>query len=130
MNPVMFKLFGFELRWYSVLILLGIVIAFFLAMSEAKKKNVDKDFIFDLGFYVVLFGILGARIYYVLFNFSIYKNNLFEIFAIWNGGLAIHGGIIAGLITVIIYCKKHNEEILKITDIIVPSLIIAQAIGR
>ena len=60
MNPVMFKLFCFELRWYSVLILLGIVIAFFLAMSEAKKKNVDKDFIFDLGFYVVLFGILGA----------------------------------------------------------------------
>ena len=68
--------------------------------------------------------------YYVIFNFGIYKNNFIEIFRVWNGGLAIHGGIIAGLITLIFYCRKHKIELLKMTDIAAISLILAQAIGR
>lgn len=130
MNPEIVNLFGISIRWYSVLILCGIMLAFFLANKESKKFNLPDEFIFDMGFWVVIFGILGARIYYVIFNFSNYSDNLLDIFKVWEGGLAIHGGIIFGLITLLIYCKIKRVKPLRITDIVVPSLIIAQAIGR
>ena len=130
MNPVIFSVGNFEVRWYSVLILCGILIAFFLAQKEAKKRGISKDFILDLGFWVVLFGLIGARIYYVIFNWDLYKGDLMEVFRVWNGGLAIHGGLIAGFITLVIYCRYKKENVLEITDIIIPSVIIAQAIGR
>lgn len=130
MNPEIFSIGSLSIRWYSVLILTGIIVAIFLAEKEAKKFKFEKDFIFDLAFWVVIFGICGARLYYVVFNFSLYKNNLLDIFKVWNGGLAIHGGLIAGLITLFIYCKIKNVKSFRVTDIAVPSLIIAQAIGR
>lgn len=130
MNPEIFSIGSFSVRWYSVLILIGIVLGFVLAEREGKKFHLPTDFIFDLGFWVVLFGILGARIYYVVFNFSIYKDHLLDIFKVWNGGLAIHGGILAGLLTLLIYCKLKKVNSLRIADIAVPSLILAQAIGR
>lgn len=130
MNPEIFNIGGFSIRWYSVLILFGIIIGFLLAKREGNKFEFPKDFIFDLGFWLVLFGIIGARLYYVIFNFELYKNDIFSIFQIWNGGLAIHGGIIAGFITLIFYCKAKKVNCFRVTDIIVPSLIIAQSIGR
>lgn len=130
MNPEIFRIGIFSIRWYSVLILIGIILGFILASLEGKKFKLPEDFIFDMGFYVVLFGIIGARLYYVIFNFSLYKDNLIDIFKVWNGGLAIHGGIIAGLITLLIYCKLKKVNPFRMTDIVVPSLIIAQAIGR
>ncbi len=130
MNPEIINIGGLSIRWYSVLILIGIILAIFLAEKEAKKFNYEKDFVFDLAFWAVIFGIIGARLYYVIFNFSLYKNNLLDVFKVWNGGLAIHGGILGGLITVIVYCKRKKINILRVTDIAVPSLIIAQAIGR
>lgn len=130
MNPEMFSIGNISVRWYSFLILVGIILAIFLAEKEAKKFKYDKDFIFDLAFWIIIFGIIGARLYYVIFNFELYKNDLLGIFKIWNGGLAIHGGIIAGLITLLVYCKIKGVKPLRVTDIAVPSLIIAQAIGR
>lgn len=130
MNPEIFNIGGISIRWYSVLILLGIIVAFVLADRESKKFELPKDFIFDLGFWLIIFGIVGARLYYVIFNFQLYKDNLFSILEVWNGGLAIHGGIIAGLITLLVYCKIKNVNSFRIMDIVVPSLIIAQAIGR
>ena len=78
MNSVAFSMGPIEIRWYSICILGGIIVAYLLAKQESKKFNYEKDFIFDLAFYVVIFGILGARLYYVLFNFSYYANNLGE----------------------------------------------------
>ena len=130
MNPEIFSIGNFSIRWYSVLILVGIVIGFILALREGKKFNLPEDFIFNLGFWVVVFGIIGARLYYVIFNFNLYRNNLIDIIKVWNGGLAIHGGIIAGLITLIIYSKIKKVNFLRVADIVVPSLILAQAIGR
>ena len=130
MNPEIFSIGSFSIRWYSVLILTGIIVAILLAEKESKKFKFDKDFIFDLAFWVVIFGICGARLYYVIFNFSLYKDNLLDVFKVWNGGLAIHGGIIAGLISLLIYCKVKKVKPFRVTDIAVPSLIIAQAIGR
>lgn len=115
---------------YSIMILLAILIGGKLAISESKKQNLSGDFMFNLIFYTIIFGVIGARLYFVLFNFDYYSNNLIEILMVWHGGLAIHGGIIAGLITIIIYCYKHKVNTLKVLDIIVVSLIIAQAIGR
>lgn len=130
MNPEMFSIGNISVRWYSFLILVGIILAIFLAEKEAKKFKYDKDFIFDLAFWIIIFGIIGARLYYVIFNFELYKNDLLGIFKVWNGGLAIHGGIIVGLITLLVYCKIKVVKPLRVTDIAVPSLIIAQAIGR
>lgn len=130
MNPDVFSIGGFSLKWYSLLIFIGVVLGYLLANKEAKKFDLPKDFIFDLTFWVMIFGIMGARLYYVIFNFSLYKNDLWSILEIWNGGLAIHGGIIAGLITLLVYCKIRKVKPLRIMDIAVPSLMLAQAIGR
>lgn len=130
MNPELINLFGFSIRWYSVLILTGVIIGYLLASREAKKFDISNDFIFDLTFWVVIIGIIGARSYYVLFNFAEYKNNLWNVFAVWNGGLAIHGGILFGFITLLVYCKIKKVSVLRTMDIAVPSLILAQAIGR
>ena len=125
-----FKIGSFGIRWYSVLILVGILLALYLCDKEAKKHDLPKDVIFDVGFWVVIFGILGARLYYVLFNLGLYKNDLVGVFKVWEGGLAIHGGIIAGFITLFAYCKINKLPLWKLTDIAVPSIILAQAIGR
>lgn len=130
MNPIIFEIHGFAIRWYSVLILLGVIVGYFLAKREAKRFNVNLDFLFNMFFYAIIFGILGARLYYVLFNWNIYAQDPMSILRFWEGGLAIHGGIIAGGLTAYLYCKKYNVRVLKIFDIITPSLLIAQAIGR
>ena len=130
MNPVIFTIYNIDIKWYSVCILLGVICAYAVIINESKHFGIKSEFMFNIMFWALIFGILGARIYYVLFNLEYYLDNLSEIYKIWNGGLAIHGGIIFGLITIIIYCKKYKANILRILDIIVPALIIAQAIGR
>lgn len=130
MNPTMFTIFDIEVKWYSFLILISIILGIILVLKEARRFNISKDTIFNMCFYAIIFGILGARLYYVLFNISYYKYNLLEIFQIWNGGLAIHGGLIAGAITIIIYAKKKKLSILRLLDIAVPAVILGQAIGR
>ena len=119
-----------SIHWYSILLFIAILIGSNLAIKEAKKQGFEEDFMVNLLFLTVIIGIIGARIYYVIFNFDYYQNNLLEIFKVWNGGLAIHGGIIAGLITIAIICYKKKINLLKILDYLVVGLIIAQAIGR
>ena len=82
MDPVLFTLFGFEIRWYSILILIGVILAITLLIKEGKRFNIPKDFLFNLAFWVVIFGIIGARIYYCIFNFNLYKDNLLDILKI------------------------------------------------
>lgn len=130
MNQVIFSIGNFEIRWYSILILVAILIGIKLAQREGRKFNISDDFIFNLAFWTIIFALIGARSYYVIFNFSSYKNDLLSIFRVWEGGLAIHGGLIAGFITIYIYCKRYGVRILKMTDIIVVPLILGQAIGR
>ena len=130
MNPILVNILGLEIRWYSVLILIGAVIAILLLKKEAKRFEMNWDFIFNLSFWTIIFGVIGARLYYVIFNWAQYKNNLLDIFKVWEGGLAIHGGLIFGAITLYVYCKKNKANTLKIIDMALPSVIIAQAIGR
>ena len=130
MNPIALQIGPFSIKWYSLMILLGVIVGISLLLKEGKKYNYPKDFLFNLCFWAIIFGFIGARIYYVLFNFDIYKNDPISIFKIWEGGLAIHGGLIAGFITMYLYCKKYNVRLLKITDMAVPGILLAQSIGR
>lgn len=130
MNPVIFNIGSFEIRWYSVLILIAFFTAYYIIKKEAKRFDIDKNFIFNLLFWTLIIGIIGARIYYVIFDWEYYSNNISEIIKIWNGGLAIHGGIIAGLLTILVYTKKYKQRTLRYLDFIVVGLIIGQAIGR
>ena len=129
-NKELVSVGGVNIYWYSVLICIGILLAIFLIKREAKRHDIDSDFITNLSFYTIIFSIIGARLYYCLFNLDYYGNNIIDIFKIWNGGLAIHGAIIAGLITILLYSKKHGVKPIKMLDIVVVGLILAQAIGR
>ncbi len=130
MNPIAFTIFGIEVRYYSLFILLGIIIAYFMIIREAKRFNISEDSMFNIFFWAVIIGIIGARLYYVVFNWEYFGTHINEIWQIWQGGLAIHGGILLGLITIGILAKKYNLRLLKILDIIVVPLILAQALGR
>lgn len=130
MSRVAFSLFGFNVYWYSLCILFGIVIAYLLITKESKKHNINRDLITDLIFYGIIVGLIGARIYYVIFNLDYYMSNPSQILAVWNGGLAIHGGLIFGAIFVYVYCRKKNINFLRILDIIAPAILIAQGFGR
>ena len=130
MNRVAFNIFGFNVYYYSLCILLGVILAYILITREGKKQGLPKEFISDLIFYTLIIGILGARVYYCVFNLDYYLANPSEILKIYNGGLAIHGGVIAGLIFVYFYTKKKNVSFIKILDIVAPAVIIAQSFGR
>lgn len=130
MNKIALDFGIIKIYWYSIFILLGIIVAAFLVFKEIKKQNINEDQFLNLIFNIIIFGIIGARIYYVIFNFSYYLKNPMEIIAVWNGGLAIHGGIIMGLLVVSLYCRKNKLNLLKVLDILVVGLIIAQSIGR
>lgn len=130
MNRVAFNIFGFNVYYYSLCILLGVIVAYMLITREGKKQGLPKEFISDLIFYTLIIGILGARVYYCVFNLDYYLANPSEILKIYNGGLAIHGGVIAGLIFVYFYTKKKNVSFIKILDIVAPAVIIAQSFGR
>jgi len=133
MNRVALDLGFIEIYWYSITMLLGVVLGSLLAYFEIKRLKLNKEYYFNMIFYAIIFGFLGARLYYVLFNLDYYLNNLSEILAVWNGGLAIHGGIIGGTLTIIVYSlknKKKISEILKYVDISAVGVMAGQIIGR
>ena len=106
MNPILLDLGFIQIRWYSVLILIAFIIGYFLVMNRCKKKGINTTQISDMCFYLIIICILGARIYYCLFNLNYYSKNILDIFKIWEGGLAIHGGVIAGIIFIYFYISS------------------------
>ncbi|MDD7363127.1 MAG: prolipoprotein diacylglyceryl transferase [Peptoniphilus sp.] len=131
MNPVAFTIFGLEVRWYGILIALGAVLAILFA-EELIKRNprLPDEAVIDMSIAVLPIGIIGARLYYVLFEWEYYSQNTSEIFAIRNGGLAIHGGIIAGIIVIAIFCKVRKWNLLDVLDMVACGVPLAQGIGR
>ena len=130
MNPDFITIGPFTIKWYAIFILSAIIIGSLLAIKEIKRHNISTDFFINLILGTIICAIFGARIYYVIFNWDYYYLNPSEIIKIWNGGLAIHGGLLFGLIFIIFYTTKNKVNPLKITDIIVVSLILGQSIGR
>lgn len=121
---------GIYIRWYGVLMALGILLAVFLATYQAKRKNMHEDTVLDLCLVIIPFGVVGARLYYVLFELERYLANPIEILYVWEGGLAIYGAVIGGLIGAVIFSLKRKIRFLKLADLVAPGLVLAQAIGR
>lgn len=120
-----------SIQWYAICIITGAFIAYYIAQYNFKKLGYNKEILSDYFFSVLIVGIIGARIWYVIFMFNeLYKDNLIDIIMFRNGGLAIQGGIIAGLVFSRWYFKKHNITFLVAGDAIMPGVLVAQALGR
>ncbi|ELY0463262.1 prolipoprotein diacylglyceryl transferase [Listeria innocua] len=130
LDPVAIQIGSISVKWYGVIIASAVVIALLLALSEANKRKMDKEIIVDLLIWAIPISIISARIYYVIFEWDFYKNNLGEIVKIWHGGIAIYGALIGAVLTAVIFSRIKKISFWKLADVVAPSLIIAQAIGR
>jgi phosphatidylglycerol---prolipoprotein diacylglyceryl transferase len=130
LNPIAFHLGPIAVHWYGIIIGFGVVLGLLLADKEGKKRGIPSGTISDLIIFALPIAIFCARTYYVLFEWGYYKNHLSEIIAIWHGGIAIHGGIIGAVLTTIWFCRKRNISFWKMADVLAPSLLLGQAIGR
>lgn len=129
-DPVAFTLFGMDIMWYGILIGTGFVLAIILCYKRAPKHGIQSDHILDFAIFLIPASIIGARAYYVIFSWENYVGDFWKILNIRNGGLAIHGGIIAGLIVGLLVCKYHKINFLEMADLVLPTVALAQAIGR
>jgi phosphatidylglycerol:prolipoprotein diacylglycerol transferase len=129
-NREAFEIFGLGVYWYGIIIAFGFALSAFLAMRDSKKFDIKSNDIIDLLLISLPAAIIGARLYYVIFSWSDYKNNLLDIFNIHQGGLAIYGGVIAALIAAFVFAKKRKIGVLKLFDFTIPYLALGQAIGR
>ena len=129
-DPVAFTLVGIEIRWYALFMLAGIIAGFILARTLAEKLDLDADWTLDVAPWIVLFSILGARLYYVLLRADYFASRPMDALNIRGGGLSFHGALVAGTITFAVLCWRHRQPFLAWTDAAVPGIALAQAIGR
>lgn len=129
-NPIMFNMFGINVYWYAFLIVFSIILGIIICKKNEGKFGIKFDNILDLLIYVLPVSIICARLYYVIFSINLYWQNPLAIFNIRDGGLAIYGGIIGAVITILIYCKKKKISALDVLDYVVPCLALGQCIGR
>lgn len=130
MNPILLDLGIIKIYWYSLFIFIAILVGGIFVLRESRKFDIPEDFILNLFFWEIIISFIGARLYYVVFNFEYYAHNLLDIIKVWEGGLAIHGGILFGGLFALIYTKKYKINTMLILDMVVVGLIIGQAIGR
>jgi len=124
------SVFGFEIAYYGMIIGLAVVAGILMASHLAKKSGQDPDIYYDLAIYAVIISVIGARLYYVIFSWDSYKDDLLSIFNLREGGLAIYGGVIAAVITVSVYCKVKKLSFGVLADTACSGLILGQIIGR
>ena len=129
-SPVLINISGIEIRYYGIFIALAVLLGLFLASKETKKQKLNPDITFDLVLYGAISGIIGGRLLHVFSNLPYYTKNPFQIIAVWNGGLSLHGGLLLGILTITLYLYIKRANIWKYLDIIAPSMVLAQAIGR
>ena len=130
MNPVALQLGPISIRWYAICIVSGLILAVYLSMKEAPRKKINPDDIIDFILIAFPLAIVGARLYYVIFEWGYYSQHLGEIFAIWNGGIAIYGGLLTGALVLYLFSRRRLIEPIDFLDIAAPSVMIAQSIGR
>ena len=129
-SKIAFTIFNIEIYWYAIFIVVSIIISLIILKIKDGMLKINFYQIVDLFIYLIPISFIFARLYYVIFNINYYKNNINNILNIRDGGLAIYGGLIGGIITCLIYCKKKKINILDLTDYIVPCLALSQSIGR
>jgi len=129
-DPVAFQLGLITVYWYGLFMALGALVAFIITWRLARRVDLPAERLFDLGVLTLVIGFIGARFYHVLNEPSYYWQNPLEVFQVWHGGVAIHGGLIAGGLTLWIGSKRLKLSFWKLTDLIAPGLLVAQGIGR
>lgn len=130
LNPIAFDFFGREVHWYGIIVSFTIFSVYYLAEFESRRRGIEKDTLLDFILVAIPLAFICARLYYVAFRWDNYSGNFSEIIAIWDGGIAIYGGLIGGLLYLIYFAKKKNIPVIKLLDIIAPSLLLGQAMGR
>lgn len=125
-----FTVFGLTIPWYSLLIMIAFVIGIALAMREEKRLKLPKDTALNFALLAIPLGLIGARLFYVAFTWNRFAADPLEILRVWNGGLAIYGGILGGILAAYLVTRKHKENFLTLLDACAPSLALGQAIGR
>lgn len=128
--PKTFSVFGFEIAFYGVIIALGVFLGFTLASKEGKRLGQPDDLWWDFSIYAIVFSVIGARLYYVIFSWDAYKDNLLEVFNLRHGGLAIYGGVIGGFLTLFIFSRLKKQSFFAMVDAGVFGLLLGQIIGR
>ena len=130
-DPIAFRVFGLEVRWYAISLVVAIIAAVIVMYWRAPKYGVTpRDRVLDFVLWVVPIGVIGCRTYYVIFEWEKYKGDFWSVFKIWEGGIAIHGGLIFGITTAIILVRHWKQSPLKWLDLVAPALALAQSIGR
>ena len=130
MNRVFISVGPVSIYWYSVLVLVAVIVGYNIIVNYSKKISYHTGLIVDMMLWLVIWSIVGARIYYVVFNFGMYESNLVDILMIWKGGLAIYGAILSGALYILYYSLRHKLNFVKVLDIFSLSLLLGQAIGR
>ncbi|QBP18812.1 prolipoprotein diacylglyceryl transferase [Acetilactobacillus jinshanensis] len=130
LNPIAFNLGPIQVHWYGIFIASAVLIAVILSAHEAQRRHIDPENIYDLIIYALPIAIVSARIYYVFFQWGYYRNHLNQIIAIWDGGIAIYGALIGAAITVYCFCRHRHISVWTMLDIVAPTVIMGQAIGR
>lgn len=129
-SPFAFNLGGISIKWYGIIMAMAIILAVSMAIVEGKKRQIASDDFIDLLLWAVPLGYVGARIYYVIFEWDYYVQHPDQIIAIWNGGIAIYGGLLAGLAVLLVFCYKRMLPPFLMLDVITPGVMAAQILGR
>ena len=129
-SKIAFNIFGIDIYWYALIIVVSIVSALFYCKKIKGKYGIKFETILNVCILVIPIGIICARLYYVIFNLKYFIENPMQILDIRDGGLAIYGGIIGGIVTIILYCKKHEINLFDLLDYLAPAVALAQSIGR
>lgn len=130
MDPVAIRFGSLEIRWYAICILAGLILAVYLAQKEAPRKNIRSDDVFDFILLAFPLSIIGARLYYVAFSWEMYQSNPLSIFEIWNGGIAIYGGLLTGAVVLYFFTRHRFISTVDFLDVAAPSVLLAQSVGR
>lgn len=129
-GAIAFSILGIDIRYYGILIAIGMAACIMISLRRTAHTDIAKDKLLDGSMTAIFAGIIGARLYYVMFSFEMYKDNIGEILHIRSGGLAIHGGLILGSLALFVYCKKKDVNFLEFADLVIPGVALAQSIGR
>lgn len=130
LNPIAWQAGPFTIHWYGVIIASGVILALWLSIREGKRQGINEDVFYDYLLWALPIAIVCARTYYVVFQWSYYRLHPSEIIAIWDGGIAIYGAIIGGFVTLLVLCHVRQLPVWTMLDVIAPTVILAQAIGR
>lgn len=123
-------IFGFSIAFYGIIIGIGMLLGITLAARDAERRGIGEDTVYDFALLGIVFGVIGARLYYVFFQWDNYRGNLLEILNLRAGGLAIYGGVIGGILSLMVYCKRKKQNFLNLADSLILGVLVGQILGR